>query len=84
MNTTTYGIYSTDMTGTGSMLAFGTEAECWKQIADMCHENDVDLDAADYCCVQVTPALADSSGESWAWLPGSGESIACTRAEADD
>lgn len=77
----TFGIYSQDQQGTGAMLAFGTsEADCRQKLIEC-----IGADNADDNCrtVQVTQALAESSGERWCWMPGTGDAIACTVAEAE-
>ena len=63
------------------MLAFGdSPEECLAKCAECFGDDWTDDDCE---TVQVTDALADSSGESWAWLPGSDSTIACTLAEAE-
>ena len=75
-----FGIYSNDMATSGAMLAFGDSPDdCRMQVIQACGD-----DAADDCeIVEVTDALADTDGGSWAWLPGSNETIACLRAETE-
>lgn len=77
----TFGIYSQDQKGTGAMLAFGeSPADCRQKLIECIGDDNAD----DNCrTVQVTPALAESSGERWRWLPGTGDAIACTVDEAE-
>ncbi len=76
-----FGIYSNDPNGTGAMLAFGpSETACRESLRIAIGDGDAD----DNCtCVEVTDALADSDGRSWAWLPGSDKTLACTRLEVE-
>ena len=77
----TFGIYSQDQNGTGAMLAFGeSPADCRQKLIECIGDDNAD----DNCrTVQVTQALAESSGERWVWLPGTGTAIACTVDEAE-
>ena len=77
------GVYSDDPTGTGVMLAFGmTDEACFAQLCTIGGDYDPsDDESLRYC--DVTDALARTDGQSWSWLPGSGRSVACARAEAD-
>ena len=77
----TFGIYSQDQKGTGAMLAFGeSPADCRQKLIECIGDDNAD----DNCrTVQVTQALAKSSGERWVWLPGTGNAIACTLGEAE-
>lgn len=75
-----FGLFSNSPAGTGAMLAFGSTAEhCRAQMVVAGFEDD----GWETCL--VTDALAESSGKSpWCWLPGTDDTIACLRAEAEE